>query len=418
MSYSKQTSNLGLPIYEAQDKPTYLGDWNESMEKLDVGYGAVKTIEQNVDALEASIGKVVESVEENKAAIKTNDASISENKAAIDKNAKGIASNAAEIDKIKMTLEPKGWRVVLIGDSYMDNHGLPRASLAETFKRLYPNVTWYNYSDSGSGFGLGGLKGRNFAKQVANAAADLPGKGVPVESITHVFVVGGRNDAGAQDGSELINRSALIKNVNDCLGSIASSFPKAKAVMFPCLYDWKLPRIALLSVEAIVREASQNAGVWCARNAWSLGIGEMGRLYIGGDDIHPNETGCELMCRSMMTAIVNNNPNMMRCQFAHSGNYRFYLYESGIEVRGSSTTSGNTVVSRNDLPSFVKVGASENDTWYQDGSTLPVKYQFNTYGVVDQDSATMTPVYFNSNGLSCAKSGAPIRMSFLMPIGF
>lgn len=418
MSYSNQTSNLGLPIYEAQDKPTYLGDWNESMEKLDVGYGAVQTIEQNVDALEESIGRVVESVEENRAAIDRNDASISENRAAIDRNAEDIASNAAEIGKIKMSLEPKGWRVVLIGDSYMDNHGLPRASLAETFRRLYPNVTWYNYSDSGSGFGLGGLRGRNFAQQVANAAADLPGKGVPVESITHVFVVGGRNDAGAQDGSELINRSTLIQKVNDCLGSIATSFPKAKAVMFPCLYDWKLPRIALLSVEAIVREASQNAGVWCARNAWSLGIGEMGRLYIGGDDIHPNETGCELMCRSMMAAIVNNNPNMMRCQFAHSGNYRFYLYESGIEIRGASTTSGNTVVPRNELPSFVKVGASENDTWYEDGSTLPVKYQLNTYGVVDQGTATMTPVYFNSNGLSCAKAGAYIRMSFLMPIGF
>lgn len=418
MSYSMQTDNLKLPIYEEQDKPTYLGDWNETMETIDVGYGSVKTIEQNVDALEISIGNVVTSVNKCEEDINVNTASISENTAAIANNKTSIDDNKNEIDKLKLSLDPKKWKVVLIGDSYMDNHGLPRASLAATFARLYPDVTWYNYSDSGSGFGLGGLRGRNFAQQVANAAADLTSNNVPLDSITHVFVVGGRNDAGAQDGSELINRSTLIEKVNDCLGATATSFPEAKAVMFPCLYDWKLPRIALLSVEAVVREASQKAGVWCARNAWSLGIGEMGRLYIGGNDIHPNETGCELMCRSMITAIVNNDPNMMRCQFAHSGSYRFYLYESGIEVRGLSTVSGNTVVPRSELPSFIKVGVSESDDWYQDGSTFPVKYQFNTYGVVNQNSATMTPVYFNSNGLSCATSGVTVRMSFLIPIGF
>ena len=413
MSYTNQTTNLKLPIYEAQDKPSYLGDWNETMEALDTGYGTVKTIEKNVDALETTVGKVTESVKENNEAIKTLETSVSENKTA-------TAKNTEEINKLKLSLEPKGWNVVLIGDSYLDKHGLTRASLYDTFKRIYPNVTWYNYADSGSGFGIGGLQGRNFGQQVTNAAADLTGKGVSVESITHVFVIGGRNDAGAQDGSELIDRSALTQKVNECLGNIASSFPKAKAVMFPCLYDWKLPRIALLSVEAVVREASQKAGVWCARNAWSLGIGEMAKLYNGGDDIHPNENGSELMCRSMMAAIVNNNPNMMRCQFATAGNYRFYLYESGIEVRGASFAdyTGNVIIPRNDLPSFIKVAASEDDNWYEDGSTLPAKYQLNTYGVIDQDALTMTFVYFNSEGFKCAKEGITTRMSFLMPIGF
>lgn len=413
MSYTNQTTNLKLPIYEAQDKPSYLGDWNETMEALDTGYGTVKTIEKNVDALETSVGKVTESVKENNEAIKTLETSVSENKTA-------TAKNTEEINKLKLSLEPKGWNVVLIGDSYLDKHGLSRASLYDSFKRIYPNVTWYNYADSGSGFGMGGLQGRNFAQQVTNAATDLTSKGVSVESITHVFVIGGRNDAGAQDGSELIDLSALTQKVNDCLGNIASSFPKAKAVMFPCLYDWKLPRIALLSVEAVVREASQKAGVWCARNAWSLGIGEMAKLYNGGDDIHPNENGCELMCRSMMAAIVNNIPNMMRCQFATAGNYRFYLYESGIEVRGASFAdyTGNVIIPRNELPSFIKVAASDDDNWYEDGSTLPVKYQLNTYGVIDQNALTMTFVYFNSEGFKCAKEGIKTRMSFLMPIGF
>lgn len=413
MSYTNHTTNLNLPIYEAQDKPSYLGDWNETMESLDTGYGAVKTIEKNVDALETSVGKVTESVKEANNAIKTLETSVSENKIATEKNTE-------EINKLKLSLEPKGWNVVLIGDSYLDNHGLDRANLADTFKRIYPNVTWHNYADSGSGFGMGGLQGRNFAQQVTNAAADLTSKGVSVDGITHVFVIGGRNDAGAQDGSNAIDHSALTQKVNECLGNIASSFPKAKAVMFPCLYDWKLPRISLLSVEAVVREASQKNDVWCARNAWSLGIGEMAKLYNGGNDIHPNENGSELMCRSMMSAIVNNNPNMMRCQFGTAGNYRFYLNESGIEVRGASFNdySGNIIIPRNELPSFIKVGASDDDTWYEDGSTLPVKYQLNTYGVLEEDDATLTFVYFNSEGFKCAKTNGKIRMSFLMPIGF
>lgn len=413
MSYTNHTTNLNLPIYEAQDKPSYLGDWNETMESLDTGYGAVKTIENNVDALETTVETVNVTVKETNAAVKKLETSVSENKIATEKNTE-------EIIKLKLSLEPKGWNVVLIGDSYLDKHGLDRANLTDTFKRIYPNVTWHNYADSGSGFGMGGLQGRNFAQQVTNAAADLTEKGIDVNTITHVFVIGGRNDAGAQDGTELIDRSALTQKVNECLGNIASSFPKAKAVMFPCLYDWKLPRIALLSVEAVVREASQKKGVWCARNAWSLGIGEMAKLYNGGDDIHPNENGCELMCRSMMSAIVNNNPNMMRCQFATAGNYRFYLNESGIEVHGASFNdyTGNVIIPRNELPSFIKVGASDNDNWYEDGSTLPVKYQLNTYGVLEEDDGTMTFVYFNSEGFKCAKANGKIRMSFLMPIGF
>lgn len=413
MSYTNQTTNLNLPIYEAQDKPSYLGDWNEAMEALDTGYGAVKTIESNVDALETTVETINVTVKETNDAVKKLETSVSENKIATEKNTE-------EINKLKLSLEPKGWNVVLIGDSYLDKHGLDRANLADTFKRIYPNITWHNYADSGSGFGMGGLQGRNFAQQVTNAAADLTSKGVSVETITHVFVIGGRNDAGAQDGSNIIDRSALTQKVSECLGNVASSFPKAKAVMIPCLYDWKLPRIALLSVEAVVREASQKKGVWCARNAWSLGIGEMAKLYNGGDDIHPNENGCELMCRSIMSAIVNNNPNMMRCQFATAGNYRFYLYESGIEVRGASYNdySGNVIIPRNELPSFIKVGASDEGNWYEDGSTLPVKYQLNTYGVLDEEASMMTFVYFNSEGFKCAKEAGRIRMSFLIPFGF
>lgn len=62
MSYTDTTENLGLPIYVASDKPSYLGDWNETMNKLDTGYGTVDTIRQNVEALETSVSGIQEEV--------------------------------------------------------------------------------------------------------------------------------------------------------------------------------------------------------------------------------------------------------------------------------------------------------------------------------------------------------------------
>lgn len=35
MSYSEETPNYKLPLYLADDRPSYLGDWNETMNKID-----------------------------------------------------------------------------------------------------------------------------------------------------------------------------------------------------------------------------------------------------------------------------------------------------------------------------------------------------------------------------------------------
>ena len=63
MSYTDTTENLELPIYVASDKPSYLGDWNEAMNKLDTGYGTVETIKQNVEALETNVSEINTEIE-------------------------------------------------------------------------------------------------------------------------------------------------------------------------------------------------------------------------------------------------------------------------------------------------------------------------------------------------------------------
>ena len=69
MSYTDTTENLGLPIYVASDKPSYLGDWNETMNKLDTGYGVVETVKQNVEALETEVDGINTEIDGVKASI-------------------------------------------------------------------------------------------------------------------------------------------------------------------------------------------------------------------------------------------------------------------------------------------------------------------------------------------------------------
>lgn len=46
MSYTNQTANYGLPQYTADDKPTYLGDFNKAMLDIDTAIKANETVAQ------------------------------------------------------------------------------------------------------------------------------------------------------------------------------------------------------------------------------------------------------------------------------------------------------------------------------------------------------------------------------------
>ena len=44
MSATNKTPNMELPIYVAEDKPTYLGDWNSTMSKIDTTVTAARNV--------------------------------------------------------------------------------------------------------------------------------------------------------------------------------------------------------------------------------------------------------------------------------------------------------------------------------------------------------------------------------------
>lgn len=49
MSFSNSTTNLHLPQYSQNDKPTYLGDFNQAMLDIDTGYASNKALAESAD---------------------------------------------------------------------------------------------------------------------------------------------------------------------------------------------------------------------------------------------------------------------------------------------------------------------------------------------------------------------------------
>lgn len=66
MSYKRQTSNLGLPLYDVTNRETFIYDWNATAEKIDEGVGGIDP-EALADVLEGSIGVAVDLNEEESA---------------------------------------------------------------------------------------------------------------------------------------------------------------------------------------------------------------------------------------------------------------------------------------------------------------------------------------------------------------
>ena len=62
MSYSEETPNYMLPLYLADDRPSYLGDWNETMNKID---STMKSNESSSNNNEVAIANLKEYVDNN-----------------------------------------------------------------------------------------------------------------------------------------------------------------------------------------------------------------------------------------------------------------------------------------------------------------------------------------------------------------
>ena len=95
MSYTNSTPNLHLPQYIATDKPTYLGDWNASMQTIDTVMTATQATANGASSTAISANSVAQAAQQT--------ANTANEKA--DNNAANIVSinNGLELKNIQVT---------------------------------------------------------------------------------------------------------------------------------------------------------------------------------------------------------------------------------------------------------------------------------------------------------------------------
>lgn len=102
MSATNRTTNYDLPIYAGTDRPTYLGDWNSTMTKIDAGITGAKAAGDGavVDASNAkTIAQAAETAAENAAN------SVSELAGKVTLNEANISSLTEKVTAVEGTVE-------------------------------------------------------------------------------------------------------------------------------------------------------------------------------------------------------------------------------------------------------------------------------------------------------------------------
>lgn len=423
-----ETTNYQFPLYDSGDKPNLRDQYNGAINMIDTMFkqGNDK-IDSNSSAVEqlqtAMAGKAptMHSSAEKTYGVGTaavfGHVKLTDSVGSSDASSGTAATQKCVAAMINQSVDTRAMNVVVIGDSYVQDPG----TVFTGFQTAFPEVTWHNFGDSGSGYTLAGKNGRNFTQQVQNAYSSL---GDDAPSITHVFIIGGRNDCGGQTSPNTPNSESLTTAASTCMSTADTLFPNAKICMIPCLYDWKLPNTNLIITENCIRNAALTQNVWCAYNCWSLGIGQMATMYIGGSDIHPNATGGEFMARAIMYAVTHDAPNMMRCYSATIGTSAFALLdEKGLHLTGVINANGSSnPISRDSLPSWLKPSTSDEaavaNTWYTDGSTFYNRYGINTYSVMDQNHPSdASYLFFGHEGINVLGTvdNMILRFNLLVP---
>lgn len=104
MSYTNQTPNYGLPQYLANDKPTYLGDFNSAMQKIDEQMKKNNDLAKNASDISGNIGEQITQAQETannaQTTAETASTTATEAKAATTVNTNNITKNTTAINDL------------------------------------------------------------------------------------------------------------------------------------------------------------------------------------------------------------------------------------------------------------------------------------------------------------------------------
>lgn len=212
----------------------------------------------------------------------SNIAKINANLNALHANSTTDAGNLYSMITKPRMADPRGARIVCIGDSY----GQGYMSSNETQNNPYAvmgrilGAEIHNFSDGGSGFIARGTNNhRNYSEQIDYAASTVDSP----ETVDFVMITGGQNDT-----------SGVVNATKTTIENARNKFPHAQIVIYPC--QWTAYQVwdTLLERYAEISQGCSRAGAArFVEFGYELNLGEW--QWISSDNKHPNDEGYAVM---------------------------------------------------------------------------------------------------------------------------
>lgn len=375
MSSVEKTAYFNLSQFGDNDKPSWRGDYTSDMSKIDTGLNSVKTTAENANTNANSavtqVSDVRNTADNNKRVLSamglettteatdfltrvesldTETTAATENlkalgadtvdkatalaqtistvkskantsdvytKAQVDNtfativqlnqkaNSADVYTTSAADSKFALKTEVPGTVtqniIITMGDSYADGSGVNK--WPNKLINMLPGWTLKNYAVSGAGWNV---SGKQFIDQLNTAIADTT---LDKNRVGIVLVAGGRNDI--MDAN--IAKTRTIAFVT----SARASFPNARIMVVPMLWHNKAMngagRVKASGVLAGAAEAGAEGINW----AWTWNMGNTNNFPSG--DIHPNETGAQVIASFMASAVRGSYSGRTEAWYQNNG---------------------------------------------------------------------------------------------------
>lgn len=361
MASTNKTVNYNLSQFSDDDKPSWRGDYNGDMTRIDKGLDTVATatnsntkrieeVKNVADSAQSTANTGVQSAQTaqntadnaisilNGASLKSADdgknmrseirgkadANTVYTKADVDGTFATKASVSTKAEKVDVYTKDESDRrfaplttapveqtiMVGIGDSY--GYGTGTSSVDNRFFKIIGKelgLDVRNYAGDGGGWLHDGTADMKYiyATELQNAYDDLKND---INKVKIVLIQGGRNDVNYHSSSETYSA------VNSTLTNAKKLFPNSRIIVAPMQWGAEpIPQNAYDHYEMAVR-ACEDSRVEVIKGAWTWLKGEFGSII--GDGIHPNDQGNRQIAGYLLQGIRGQNTYAVRYGVAAS----------------------------------------------------------------------------------------------------
>lgn len=397
------TTNFNLEKYQTGDAANLNDQYNASMDIIDdnlykintnantAGSKATQALEtaQNnnknltalgitdtatATALKNKIDTTAETAQNNKSnlnALGVTDTTTAANlKNKINKNSQDISKNTQDISAINTTISNYKYNsgyMVTFGDSYADST-TPQNTWPYWLHQYIPTLTLKNYAVSGAGFNV---DTRTFINQINTANTDTT---LDKNKVKLAVLAGGRND--------ILDYSTAKNKIQECVNRMITSFPNARILIVPMLYDagyidanGRTKLAGLTNGAETVTTHTPNTETLKFAYLWLKGE----TSSIGSDKIHPNQLGAQTIAKYIYDGAYDNyKPRQAMIDTVFGDAKGFITLQNGIvtyDIAGTVPNIGEG--NGRDLPGWA---AAWHNVWVwgvsAGSTTTPRLYQF------------------------------------------